>query len=134
MLRQLNAQGEMGKESIEDNYVTFLASLFRRCASVRPMRTAARTSSPSTSSSAGRVRAWPDGKYRVDFAKMRRRAISLSRRILVLQGDGDYAGVGQLNSELGAIGATLKGDLDRSRRSRSPSTCCSTGLNVELHG
>ena len=29
MVRQLNAQGELGKEAIEDNYVTFLASLFR---------------------------------------------------------------------------------------------------------
>ena len=29
MIRQLNAQGEMGSESVDDNYVTFLASLFR---------------------------------------------------------------------------------------------------------
>ena len=29
MIRQLNARGEMGRESIENNYVTFLASLFR---------------------------------------------------------------------------------------------------------
>jgi hypothetical protein len=31
----------------------------------------------------------------------------------VLQGNGDYAGVGSLNSELGTIGATLKADVDR---------------------
>jgi biotin operon repressor len=49
----------------------------------------------------------------VDFAKMRAASDSLSRRILVLQGDGDYAGVGKLNAELGAIDATLQEDLDR---------------------
>ena len=29
MIRQLHAQGELGSESLDDNYVTFLASLFR---------------------------------------------------------------------------------------------------------
>ena len=36
----------------------------------------------------------PDGRYRVDFAKMRAAADALSREILTLQGNGDYAGVG----------------------------------------
>jgi hypothetical protein len=51
---------------------------------------------------------------------MRTASDSLSRRILVLQGDGDYAGVGALNSELGAIGAVLKGDLDRLKAKAIP--------------
>jgi hypothetical protein len=31
----------------------------------------------------------------------------------MLQGDGDYAGVGALNAELGTIDPVLKGDLAR---------------------
>ena len=114
MLRQLNAQGEMGKESIEDNYVTFLASLFR---SVRfgasDAHGRANVVAFNFLERQGAFRREADGKYRVDFAKMRAASDSLSRRILVLQGDGNYAGVGALNSEFGAIGPTLRGDLDR---------------------
>jgi hypothetical protein len=114
MLRQLNAQGEMGKQSIEDNYVTFLASLFR---SVRfgasDAHGRANVVAFNFLERQGAFARGADGKYRVDFAKMRTASDSLSRRILVLQGDGDYAGVGALNSELGAIGPTLRADLDR---------------------
>jgi len=121
MLRQLNAQGEMGKESIEDNYVTFLASLFR---SVRFGATdshgRANVVAFNFLERQGAFTREADGRYRVDFAKMRVASDSLSRRILVLQGDGDYAGVGALNSEFGAIGPTLRGDLDRLKAKSIP--------------
>ncbi len=29
MIRQLSAEGQLGSQSLDDNYVTFLASLFR---------------------------------------------------------------------------------------------------------
>jgi hypothetical protein len=121
MLRQLNAQGEMGKEAIEDNYVTFLASLFR---SVRfgasDAHGRANVVAFNFLERQGAFSRGADGKYRVDFAKMRSASDSLSSRMLVLQGDGDYAGVGALNSELGTIGATLRGDLDRLRAKAIP--------------
>ena len=121
MLRQLNAQGEMGKEAIEDNYVTFLASLFR---SVRfgasDAHGRANVVAFNFLERQGAFTRGADGKYRVDVARMRTASDSLSRRILVLQGDGDYAGVGALNSELGAIGAVLKGDLDRLKAKAIP--------------
>jgi hypothetical protein len=121
MLRQLNAQGEMGKESIEDNYVTFLASLFR---SVRfgasDAHGRANVVAFNFLERQGAFARGADGKYRVDFAKMRVASDSLSRRILVLQGDGDYAGVGVLNSELGVIGPTLRADLDRLKTKAIP--------------
>src|SRR5215207_7591453 len=121
MLRQLNAQGEMGKESIEDNYVTFLASLFR---SVRfgasDAHGRANVVAFNFLERQGAFTRGSDGKYRVDFAKMRVASDSLSRRILVLQGNGDYAGVGALNTELGTIGSTLQADLDRLKAKRIP--------------
>ncbi len=54
-----------------------------------------------------------DGSYRVDMEKMRAAVESLSRRILVLQGDGDYAGATKLMKEKGQLGLTLKADLER---------------------
>jgi hypothetical protein len=121
MLRQLNAQGEMGKEPIEDNYVTFLASLFR---SVRfgasDAHGRANVVAFNFLERRGAFSRGADGKYRVDFAKMRSASDSLASHILVLQGDGDYAGVGTLNSELGTIGATLRGDLDRLKAKSIP--------------
>ncbi|MEO6528915.1 MAG: M20/M25/M40 family metallo-hydrolase [Gemmatimonadaceae bacterium] len=114
MIRQLNSQGELGRESVDDNYVTFLASLFR---SVRfgaaDAHGRANVVAFNFLKRMGAFSREPDGKYRVDFARMRAGADSLSRRIITLQGDGDYAGVGALNAELGAIDPVLRSDLDR---------------------
>ena len=114
MIRQLNAQGELGRESIEDNYVTFLASLFR---SVRfgaaDAHGRANVVAFNYLQSMGAFTRDASGKYRVDFDKMRAGADALSRDILVLQGNGDYAGVGKLNAERGAISPVLQGDLAR---------------------
>jgi hypothetical protein len=114
MIRQLNTQGEMGRESIDDNYVTFLASLFR---SVRfgasDAHGRANVVAFNYLQNRGAFGREPNGKYRVNAAKMRTAADELSRDILTLQGNGDYAGVGKLNSELGTIGSTLQADLAR---------------------
>jgi hypothetical protein len=114
MIRELNAQGEMGKESVEDNYVTFLASLFR---SVRfgagDAHGRANVVAFNFLERAGAFRREANGKYRVDFAKMRAAVDELSKQILMLQGNGDYAGVTQLYTELGTISPVLQGDLDR---------------------
>ena len=121
MVRQLNAQGEMGRESIEDNYVTFLASLFR---SVRfgagDAHGRANVVAFNYLQNAGAFTREPNGRYRVDFARMRSATDALSRDILVLQGNGDYDGVARLYTERGAIGATLQGDLERLRTKGIP--------------
>ena len=114
MIRQLNAQGELGRESVEDNYVTFLASLFR---SVRfgagDAHGRANIVAFNFLQGAGAFAREASGKYRVDAVKMRAAADELSRQILVLQGNGDYAGVVRLYADLGTIGPQLQADLDR---------------------
>jgi len=114
MIRQLNAQGELGRESVEDNYVTFLASLFR---SVRfgagDAHGRANIVAFNFLQRAGAFAREASGTYRVDAVKMRAAADELSRQILVLQGNGDYAGVVRLYADLGAIGPQLQADLDR---------------------
>ena len=121
MIRQLNAQGEMGGESVDDNYVTFLASLFR---SVRfgaaDAHGRANVVAFNRLQEMGAFTREASGKYRVDMARMRAGADALSRQILTLQGDGDYPGVGALNAERGRIDAVLQGDLDRLRTKGIP--------------
>ena len=114
MIRQLNAQGDLGRESVEDNYVTFLSSLFR---SVRfgagDAHGRANIVAFNFLQQAGAFTREASGKYRVDPARMRAAADELSRQILVLQGNGDYDGVARLYADMGAIGPQLQADLDR---------------------
>lgn len=114
MIRQLHSQGEMGGQRLEDNYVTFLASLFRS------IRFGAASSHGRANVVAfnflqqrGAFTRDASGKYRVDMAKMREGADALSQRILTLQGDGDYEGAGRMYEEFGKIGPVLAGDLAR---------------------
>ena len=114
MIRQLNAKGDLGKESIEDNYITFVASLFRSMRfGAADAHGRANVVAFNFLRKAGAFTREASGKYRVDFTKMRSAADELSRRILVLQGNGDYAGVGQLSAEFGTIDAQTQADLDR---------------------
>lgn len=114
MIRELHAQGELGTAPLEDNYVTFLASLFR---SIRFGAASAHGRANVVAFNflreAGAFARGADGKYRVDAQRMREGADSLSRLILTLQGDGDYQGVGRLNERYGTIGPELRADLDR---------------------
>ena len=98
MVTQLFDQGEMTEGDLRDNYVTFMASIFR---SVRF----------GASSAHGRanmvrfnffqergafVRDEGTGTYRVDFERLRAAMAELSELILTLQGDGNYQGAGAL--------------------------------------
>ena len=114
MVRQLHSQGEMGTASLDDNYVTFLASLFRS------IRFGAASSHGRANVVAfnflqarGAFTRDASGKYRVDMQKMREGADALSQRILTIQGDGDYESAGRMYEELGKIGPVLAADLAR---------------------
>jgi hypothetical protein len=116
MVRELSARGELGAGRIDDNYVTFLASLFR---SVRfgasDAHGRANVVAFNFLQDMGAFTRESSGRYRVNAARMREGTDALSRAILTLQGDGDYAGVGALNARRGAIDAALKADLERLR-------------------
>lgn len=100
MLTQMNELGE--DQVLMDNYVTFMAGLFRSI----------RFGASSSHGKANMIRFnyfkdkgaftkdEASGKYKVDFDKMRIAMIELSREILVLQGDGDYAKAQKMIQEL----------------------------------
>lgn len=114
MVQQLNRQGELRGEDIRNNYVTFLASLFR---SIRfgasSAHGRANVAAFNYMQSQGAFTRGADGKYRVDFPKMEAAMNALARDILVMQGNGDYEAVGQFQEQHGKIGPQLQADLDR---------------------
>ena len=115
MIQKLNEQGELKGEDIRSNYVSFLASIFR---SIRFGGAAAHGRANIAAfnylkEQGAFTRDSATNKYRVDFAKFQTAANSLSEKILTLQGNGDYEGVGAFQQQYGTIPAELQRDLDR---------------------
>ncbi len=114
MIRQLYKKGEISGD-LQDNYVTFLASIFR----------SVRFGASSAHGKANMIRFnflnergaferdAESGKYKVNFDKFELAMDELSELILTLQGDGNYKSVAALVKEQALIGTTLKEDLDR---------------------
>jgi hypothetical protein len=115
MITRLHQQGELGDAALEDNYVTFLAGIFRSirfgASSAHARANAAQFSYFQERGAFTRDEA--TGRYRVDHPRMRAAVDSMAERILRFQGDGDYAGVSAFMRERGAISPALQADLAR---------------------
>ncbi|MDN7127456.1 Zn-dependent hydrolase [Pseudidiomarina sp. 1APR75-33.1] len=114
MVTQLLEKGVITDGQLEDYYTTFLAGIFR---SVRFGASSAHGKANMIRfnyfADAGAFTRNENGQYAVDMDAMRAAMTSLSDKILTLQGDGDYEGVGELFAQQGNVGATLQADLDR---------------------
>jgi Peptidase family M49 len=115
MITRLQQQGEMAGVNLDDNYVTYLASLFRSirfgASSAHGRANAAQFSFFEEHGAFRRDSA--AGTYQVDFPQMRVAVDSLAARILRFQGDGDYQGVSRFMATRAKISLTLQADLDR---------------------
>lgn len=114
MVTKLQEEGEL-ETDLRDNYVTFLASIFRSvrfgAASAHGRANMIRFNYFREQGAFERDPA--TGTYRVDFDRMREAMNSLSEKILRLQGDGDYEVAAQFVEQYGAVGPELQADLDR---------------------
>jgi hypothetical protein len=115
MIDQLRGMGELDAGKLEDNYVTFLAGIFR---SVRFGASSAHGQANMAAFNflkerGAFTRDTASGHYRVDFEKMKPAVDALSARILTLQGDGDHAGARAFLDQYGKVGPELQADLDR---------------------
>jgi hypothetical protein len=112
---QLNEMGELGDKDMMDNFVTFMAGIFR---SVRFGAASAHGKANMMCfyyfQEAGAFERDPaSGTYRVDFDKMRDAMFGLSELVLTIQGDGDYDKAVQQIEEKGFIREELQNDLNR---------------------
>ncbi|MDZ7767713.1 MAG: Zn-dependent hydrolase [Woeseiaceae bacterium] len=115
MITKLHEDGELGEIDLRDNYVTFMAGIFR---SVRFGASSAHGQANMVrfnffAEQGAFVRDDETGTYRVDFDRMQEAMASLSELLLTLQGDGDYKGAKKLIAEKGVINEQLQQDLDR---------------------
>ncbi len=115
MITRLNEAGELGDADLMDNYVTFMASIFR---SVRFGASSAHGKANMVrfnffEEQGAFLRDAESGSYSIDFERMQEAMSALSKLLLTLQGNGDYEGAKKLTEEKGVIGARLQADLDR---------------------
>ncbi len=122
MITRLHEAGELGEADLRDNYVTFMAGIFR---SVRFGASSAHGKANMVrfnffADRGAFVRDAETGTYRVDFERMEEAMAALSERLLTLQGDGDYDGARALTETTGLIRAGLQADLERLTAARIP--------------
>lgn len=115
MITKLHQRGELKGQDLDDNYVTFLASIFRSirfgASNAHGRANAAQFSFFQDRGAFARDSA--TGRYRVDFPRMRTAVDALAGQILRFQGDGDYAGVTRFMAERGKLSPVLQEDLAR---------------------
>jgi hypothetical protein len=115
MVQKLREMGEITEGELMDNYVTFLAGIFR---SVRFGASSAHGRANMIrfnyfSDASAFTRDPNSGTYRVNVAEFEQAVKNLSNDILVLQGNGDYDKVAEFVAEKGNVGAQLQADLNR---------------------
>lgn len=122
MIEVLNEEGHLDNENVRSNYVTFLASLFRsvRFGASDAHGRANIASFNFLAQSGAFMRNDVTGRYRVDPERFSAAIEALSEKILRLQGDGDYAGVGKFYEDYGEISPTLRGDLAKLKTREIP--------------
>ena len=122
MVQALREKGEITEGELMDDYVTFMAGIFR----------SVRFGASSAHGQANMIRFnfferagafsrdATSGTYRVNRPEFEQAVRDLSRRLLVLQGDGDYAAVDAFVTEMGRVGPQLQADLDRLTAAQIP--------------
>lgn len=115
MVAELADRGDLDDADIMDYFVTFMASTFR---SIRFGASNAHGKANMVRFNyfldAGAFQRDPaTGRYRVDRQKMRQAIGDLSRRLLVMQGDGDYDAALAMTDNESVVREQLQADLDR---------------------
>jgi hypothetical protein len=115
MVQKLREKGEITEGELMDDYVTFMAGIFRSvrfgASSAHGKANMIRFNFFKQAGAFGRDE--ETGKYRVNLAEFEQAVKDLSSRLLTLQGDGDYAVVDAFVAEMGNVGPQLQADLDR---------------------
>jgi hypothetical protein len=122
MVQKLREKGEITEGEVMDNYVTFLAGIFR---SIRFGATSAHGRANMIRfnffEQAGAFsRNEETGAYRVNREAFEQAVRDLSRTLLTLQGDGDYDAVDEFVAATGGVGSQLQADLDRLSQASIP--------------
>ncbi len=121
LVTRLHEMGEFAETKLIDNYVTFMAGIFR---SVRFGAASAHGKANMITfnyfNEQGAFTRTEEGKYIVDIDKMKEATKSLGGMILKIQGDGDYEAAKSLIATKGVIEPSLQAELDKIGQSGIP--------------
>jgi len=114
LVTKLNEMGEFNETDLMDNYVTFMAGIFRSvrfgASSAHGMANMLRFNYFLEKGAFTRNN---DGTYYVDIDKMKTASTELTQKILKLQGDGDYETAKSWIETEGIVKPQLQADLER---------------------
>ncbi|MCF8368506.1 MAG: Zn-dependent hydrolase [Bacteroidales bacterium] len=114
LVTKLHEMGEFTETDLMDNYVTFMAGIFR---SVRFGAASAHGKSNMVRfnffKEKGAFSTNENGKYVVDMEKMKIASTELIQLILEIQGKGDYKAAEKILADMGVIPADLQSELDK---------------------
>ena len=114
LVTKLYEMGEFTETDLMDNYVTFMAGIFRSvrfgASSAHGMANMLRFNYFLEKGAFVRN---DDGTYFTNFEKMKDASTQLTQKILKMQGDGDYEGAKLWIKQAGNIKPQLQEDLDR---------------------
>ncbi len=114
LVTQLNEMGEFNDTDLMDNYVTFMAGIFR---SVRFGASSAHGMANMLRFDfflkEGAFTRKEDGTYAINMEKMKAASAKLTQKILKIQGDGNYEVAKEWIETSGVIKPQLQADLDR---------------------
>lgn len=115
LVTKLHEMGEFPDKDLMDNYVTFMAGIFRSVrfgvTSAHGMANMVRFNYFQEVGAFTRDEA--KGTYSINFEKMQEAVREIGGMILKIQGEGDYKAATKLIEEKGGIGETLQADLKR---------------------
>ncbi len=115
MIQKLREKGEITEGQLKDDYVTFLAGIFRSirfgASSAHGKANMIRFNFFKQAGAFSRDEA--SGTYRVNVPEFEQAVKDLSSKLLTLQGNGDYAAVDAFVTEMGNVSPGLQADLDR---------------------
>ncbi len=122
LVTKLNERGVFTETDLMDNYVTFMAGIFRSvrfgASSAHGMANMLRFSFFLKKEAFTRHN---DGTYSINLEKMKEASKELTQKILKLQGDGNYDEVSSWIDTDGKISPQLQADLDRVNKQGIPS-------------
>jgi hypothetical protein len=114
MIEGLTQRGELPKSELDDQYVTYMAGIFRSirfgASSAHGVANLARF---NFFKEQGAFTRDAKGQYKVDMEKMQAANQQLTALTLKFQGDGDYEGTKAFLAKYGVVTPELQGDLDR---------------------
>ena len=114
-ITKLAEWGVIQNKDLMDNYVTFIAGIFRSCrfGAASAHGKANMMQFAHFIESGAITRDTDKGYYTIDFEKMKKDIEIMAGEYITLEGDGDYDKVSQLIATKGIVSPILQKDLDR---------------------